>query len=94
MTEQSLGAGLAKETRPVFGVAPQLVGQDLDGHDTIETRIARLEDRAHPAPANQLQQLVFGNAAKHSSDGSRSRAPDAGPARCHHGSARDTHTGV
>jgi len=65
VAERSLGACFAQETRPVLGVARELVKQDLDGDHPVEAGVAGLEDHAHPTLADLLDQLVFGDAARH-----------------------------
>jgi len=58
MVERRERTRLALESRQAFGVARDLLGQDLDRHVAPEPRIARAIDLAHPPRAQRRQDLV------------------------------------
>ncbi len=49
---------LAFEARAPFGIAGEACGQDLDGDVTVEPRVVRAVDLAHPAGADGGDDLV------------------------------------
>ena len=58
MRERGDGLGLALESGERFGVAGELVGQDLDRDVALQPRVARPVDLAHPARAERGEDLV------------------------------------
>ncbi len=53
------GLGLAREAGDEIGVGGQGSGQHLDGDGALERPLVGPVDGAHPAPAQQLAQLVL-----------------------------------
>jgi len=54
------GARLPLESLERLGVVRQLVGQQLEGHATLEAHVLRLVDDAHAAAAEPAQDPVVG----------------------------------
>ena len=60
MFELGGGAGLALEALHEFGVEGQGERQHLDGHFAVQRLFPGPEDDGHAAPAQLLEDLVFG----------------------------------
>ena len=58
MVQRGDRAGFALESLPAVVGASQLTGQDLEGDEPIQPRIASLVDLAHPARAEQPEDFV------------------------------------
>ena len=58
MAQSGDGAGLALETIPALGIFGEVFGEDLDGDDSIQSRITGFVDFTHPARAQWREDFV------------------------------------
>jgi len=63
MIEHPGGAGFLLEAAQAVGVARAIVGQQFDGHFAVEACVAGAPDFAHPARAEQGDDLVMTEAS-------------------------------
>ena len=65
VVERGQNMGLTLEAGQSFGVAGQVIGQDLNGDLAIQFRVAGPVHHAHPAAAEFFQDLVMGDGLFH-----------------------------
>ena len=59
VTQRRSGTRLAEEALPQCGVVSVLVGQELEGNKTLQTRVFRLIDNPHAALAELSEDVVM-----------------------------------
>ncbi len=65
VVEAGTGLGLAEESRADFLGDVDVVGDDLEGHQTVQLGVAGLVDYAHPPPAYPLEDLILPDLSNH-----------------------------